>query len=48
MYNLKWDVLLNAEETSYRMRYSHMLADSKRNIIIENKIKERVLMKNWD
>lgn len=48
MYNLKWDTLLNKDRSSYRMRYSHMVAHNKRNIIVENKIKERVLMKNWD
>ena len=48
MHNLKWDTLLNKDRTSYRMKYSHMVAHYKRNIIIENKIKERVLMKNWD
>jgi hypothetical protein len=48
MHGLKWDVLLNEEGTSYRMRYSHMLADAKRQPIVERKIKERVLLKNWD
>lgn len=45
---LKWDTLLNEDRTSYRMKYSHMVAHHKRQPIVERKIKERVLMQNWD
>jgi len=48
MFNLKWDTLLNKDRSSYRMRYSHMVAHNKRQPIVERKIKERVLLKNWD
>jgi hypothetical protein len=48
MNNLKWDVLLAKDGSSYRMRYSHMVAHNKRQGIVERKIKERVMLKNWD
>lgn len=45
---LKWDTILSKDRTSYRMKYSHMVASSKKQPVVERKIKERVLMKNWD
>jgi len=45
---LKWDTILSEDRSSYRMRYSHMVAHSKRQEIVERKIKERVMLKNWD
>ena len=48
IHNLKWDTLLNEDRSSYRMKYSHMMAHAKRQGIVERKIKERVLLKNWD
>ena len=46
-YNLKWDTLLNYERNSYRMKYTHTVAHFKRNPIIENKVRERVLLKHY-
>jgi hypothetical protein len=46
--NLKWDTLLNEERNSYRMRYSHMVAHFKRQELIVNRIKERILLKKWN
>ena len=46
-----WDVFLGNSpnrNVSYNFRYSHMLAHSKRNPIIANKIKERVFCKDWN
>lgn len=47
--NLSMGLLLNENaESLLSMRYSHMVAGSKRQGIVERKIKERVLFKNWD
>jgi hypothetical protein len=45
---LKWGTLLNEERSSYRMRYSHMVAHFKRQELIVNRIKERIQLKKWN
>jgi hypothetical protein len=46
--NLRWGTLLNDERSSYRMRYTHTVAHWKRHPIIEAKIRDRVLEKNYN
>lgn len=45
--NLNWGTLLDDERISYRMKYTHTCAHIKRNPIIENKVRERVLLKHY-
>lgn len=44
---LTWDILTN-EDGSYKLKYSHQIGATKRNKVVENKIRERVYFKNYD
>jgi hypothetical protein len=49
-----YDVLLNHKDNyvgydkKYNIRFTHTLAHHKRNPIIVNRVKERVMTKNWN
>lgn len=45
---LKFNLLFNAETNKYKIKYTHQIGSTKRNKVVEQKIRERILFKNWN
>ncbi len=46
--NLTYETLLNHDTNEYKIKYTHQIAATKRNKIVEDKIRERIHFKNWN
>lgn len=45
--NLKFNTLLDSNTNKYKLKYTHQIGATKRNNIVENRIKERIESKNF-
>jgi hypothetical protein len=44
---LKFNTLLDHNTNEYKLKYTHQIGPTKRNIFVEQKIRERIFFKNW-